>query len=91
MEEKKCCSFWRCGHRVGLFLVMLFALCFLWYFVRGVEQDFHLRSLRLAFLGFDGMNFSSFVFGVIQVYVWGYGAVGLWRLVSRHHKCETPK
>lgn len=51
----------------------------------------HLASLRLAFWGFDGMNWLSFILGAIQVYVWAYVLTGLWCLThccGCGNKCE---
>lgn len=76
------CSWWRCANRIGLFLVLLLVLCFLWGSVNTTEPELHLRNLRLMFLGFSGLNVASFVLAAIQVYVWAYIGVGLWQLVG---------
>lgn len=82
MAEQKKCNYWRCANAIGLFLVVLFAVCFFWYFIRPVEQGLHLKLFQMAYLGFDGMNFLSFVLGAIQTYVWAYIGLGLWQLVG---------
>ena len=76
------CSYWKCANRVGLFLAILFVICFLWYFVNPVEQTAHLQILKMSYLGFSGMNFTSFVLGLIQTYIWAYIGVGIWQLVG---------
>lgn len=81
MEETKC-NFWKCANRIGLFLVLLFALCFVWYWVRPAEQELHLKLLRMAFLGFNGMTWGSFFLGAIQTYVWAYIGLGIWQVVG---------
>ncbi|MDP2683702.1 MAG: hypothetical protein Q8P20_01470 [bacterium] len=78
----KKCGYWRCSHRVGLFLAILFVACFVWFYINPVEQDLHLRNLRLAFLGFSGLNFSSFLLGLLQAYIWAYIGVGIWSVVG---------
>ncbi len=70
------------SHRVGLFFVLLFVICFVWFYIRPVEQGLHLNLLRLSYFGYDGMNVTSFIFGAIQSYIWGYIAVGLWYLTG---------
>ena len=80
--NKNNCSYLKCANRISLFLVVLFIVCFFWYYIRPIEQDLHLRLLRLSFFGFSGMNISSFIFGAIQSYIWGYIIVGLLRLVG---------
>lgn len=70
------------GNRLGLFLAILFVLCFAWNWINPVEQELHTSFLRLVFFGYDGANLGSFVFGLIQSYVWGYVFVGLWHLVG---------
>ena len=75
-------NYWRCGNSIGLFFVLLFAICFAWFFIHPVEQDLHVQMFKLSFFGYSGMNFVSFVLGAIQVYVWAYIFVGLWSLVG---------
>lgn len=91
MEDKKCC-FWCVANRLGIFFVILFALCFAWGYVGPIDPAFHLQSLRSAFWGFSGMNVVSFIFGAVQVYVWAYILSGLWALTHRCccgcNKCE---
>ena len=70
------------ANKIGLFFVLLFAVCFAWYFIHPVEQEMHLAMFQMSFFGFEGMNFLSFVLGAIQVYIWGYILVGLGYLVS---------
>lgn len=76
------CGFWRCANRLGLFLVILFTLCFLWIFIHPVETELHLKSLRLAFFGFTDLNLGSFVLGAVQSYLWAYVGLGIWRVVG---------
>lgn len=80
------CSYWRAANHVGLFLVVLFVICFSWYFIRPVEQDLHFRLLKLSFFGYDGMNLMSFILGAIQSYIWGYIFVGICYLTGCSHK-----
>jgi len=82
MHHGKHCKWWKCGHSLGLFLVLAFVLCFLWYFVNPVGQELHMELFKLSFLGFTGMNVVSFLLGAIQVYIWGYVYAGLWALAS---------
>lgn len=82
MNDKNKCNYWKCANRAGLFLVILFTICFFWYYIRPVEQELHLKFLRLSYFGFNGMNISSFILGVIQTYIWAYIAVGIWWLVG---------
>lgn len=76
----KNCKSWLFGHKLGIFLVLMYLVCFAWYFVHPVEQEMHLAMLRMSFFGFTSMNFVSFLFGLVQVYIWGYVAVLLWHL-----------
>ena len=82
MQSKNNCSYLQCANRAGLLLVILFVLCFVWYYIRPVEQELHLKLLKLSFYGFTNMNVGSFILGVIQSYIWGYIAVGAWQLVG---------
>ena len=72
MNEQKKLNFWQWGHRVGLALVILFVICFAWYFIRKVDPELHLKLFKMAFFGFKKMNAVSFILGAIQIYIWGY-------------------
>lgn len=95
MKEYTHCNYWRCAHHIGLFLAVLFVLCFFWGFIHPVEPAFHLSSLRLAFFGFSGFNLLSFILGLIQSYIAAYIGVGIWYLVgccfNRTESCEHKK
>ena len=76
------CDYWKCSNAIGLFLVGLFAICFLWFFINPVEQELHLALFKLSYWGFAEMNVAGFFLGAIQSYLWAYLAVGLWSLVG---------
>ena len=76
------CNYWKCANSVGLFLVILFALCFSWYYIRPVEQELHMRLFRMAFFGFESMNPVGFILGAIQSYFLAYIGVGIWTLIG---------
>lgn len=80
--HKPHCNYWRCSHHIGLFLVVLYVLCFLWYFVNPSSRELHVDLLRLSFLGFAGMDVMSFILGAIQSYIWAYIGMGVWMLVG---------
>jgi hypothetical protein len=82
MFKKDDCNYWQCANQFGLFLVILFVICFFWFYIRPVEQDLHLRLLRLSFFGFNDMGVLSFILGAIQSYIWGYIGVGIWCLAG---------
>lgn len=73
--------YWQCANRWGLFLAVLFVLCFIWYYLRP-DPELHFRLLRQAFFGYSGMNPASFILALIQAYIWGYIGVGVWYLVG---------
>ena len=92
MWNKKECGLWKCGSRIGLFLAAFFVICFVWYYLRPVEQGLHMKLLKMSYSGFDGMNTKSFLLGLVQSYIWGYIGVGLWLLVGcchKHSKCKN--
>jgi len=79
-------NFWRTGTKLGLFFVVIFTVCFIWYFLRGGSAELrqlHNDLLALAFFGWTGMNFFSFVLGLVQSFIWGYIAVALWKIAVR--------
>ncbi len=73
------------GTKVGVFLVILFIICFVWLYLRGGSPEIrilHNNLLVLSFFGFSGVNLSSFIAGAVQSFIWGYVAVALWRLAG---------
>ncbi len=63
--------------KLGLTLSTFFALGFIidyfWHLtMSGMQRDLYLDLLQLFYIGFTGFNFSSFVSGLIQIYIWGW-------------------
>jgi len=75
--------FMHAANHVGLFFMVLFAICFAWYFIMPVERELHMSMFRMSFFAFDGMNLMGFISGLVQVYIWAYIFVGAWFLVGR--------
>jgi len=77
-------NYWRTSWHLGLFFVLLFILCFIWYWVIQAEslRELHLKLLQSWFIGFNGMSFISFILGAIQSFVWAYIVAGLWYLAG---------
>lgn len=71
-----CCkkSFAQRGLFWGVLFAILFVLCFLWYFAikAPVLQELYLNLHRMSFLWFSGMNFASFVSGLVQSFIFGW-------------------
>lgn len=85
------CGFWKCGTYVGFFLAVLFVVCFAWFYIRGGSseiKELHNNLFVLSFFGWSGMNAASFFFGLVQSFIWGYIATGLWYLVGCCWKTE---
>ncbi len=77
----------RTGNKVGIFLALLFIVCFIWYWVNPVHQELHMQLLELSFFGYEGMTIGSFILGLVQSYIWGYIGVALWCLSSYCCRC----
>jgi len=71
-------NFMQKANQLGIFFVIIFVGCFVWYYIRPADQDLHLRLFRLAFFGYQDMGVMSFILGAVQSYIWGYIGVGLW-------------
>ncbi len=83
------CSHLKCANHIGLFLVALYILCWVWYFVHPAEQELHLKLWQLSYWGFgNGMTVMSFILGAIQTYVCGYIVTGLWCLTGGCSCCK---
>ena len=66
------------SNHLGIFLALLFILCFVWTWVHPVQYDLHQRFLELWFYGYTGTNVVSVFLGIVQSFIWGYIGVGLW-------------
>ena len=76
-------NFWKLGARIGVFFAILFVICFAWYYIRGGSTELlklHENLLALSYFGWSGVNFTSFILGLIQTFIWGYVALALWNL-----------
>ncbi len=88
MKNKHCCSYLHCANHLGLFFLILFAICFAWFYINPAEQELHLGLLKLSFIGYTGMNLVSFIFAAVQSYIWGYVISGVFFLGKCCHKDE---
>lgn len=69
--------------QVGVLFGGLYVLCFFWPAIRGLDAELvalHFKMWQIAFFGFSGFNAASFISGLIQSFVYGLIAVGVWRL-----------
>ena len=71
------------SHKIGIFIALLFVVCYIWFFINPDGRILHKELFRLSFLGFQEMNFVGFILGLIQSYIWGYIAVGVWKLTKK--------
>lgn len=82
-------SFWKLGTKLGLFFAILFIVCFIWFFIRGGNEELrqlHDNLFALAFFGWGGMSFTSFILGLIQSFIWGYIVGVLWNIAGAFSK-----
>lgn len=70
--------FWKSSHRLGVFFMLLYIVCFSWYFLMPTGRELHLQMFQMSFFGFDAMDIPSFFLGLFQVYVWAYIFKILW-------------
>ncbi|MAG11801.1 MAG: hypothetical protein CMI52_03265 [Parcubacteria group bacterium] len=59
-------------HRLGLFFVAVFTLCFFWGLVNTAEPILHMSLMKLSFIGFEGFDSVSYFYGAVQVYLWAW-------------------
>jgi hypothetical protein len=71
------------SHKVGVFFILLFAICFAWSFIYPVANSLHIDMFRMSFIGFQDANLIGFILGAVQVYVWAYIGVALWSVSHR--------
>ena len=71
--------------QVGALFAGLSAICFVWPWIRGMDAELsalHYKMWQMAFFGYTGFNLASFIAAVVQSFIWGVIAVGLWRLAG---------
>lgn len=71
------------SHKIGVFIALVFIVCFLWFYINPVASNLHTELFKLSFIGFQEMNLFGFILGLIQSYIWGYFFVGLWQLTKK--------
>ncbi len=81
MAKKKGAGCVPFSNKLGIFLVILYTLCFFWYFVNPSGQELHLKLFRMMFLGFEEMNAYYYWFGAVQVFVWAWIVGYFWHWV----------
>lgn len=79
-------SYLKISNHIGLFLVVLFTICFLWYYIQSGERGLHIELFKMAYFGFNGMKLSDFILGAIQTYFWAYIFVAVYYLVKKVSK-----
>lgn len=70
-----CCkkSFAKKGMFFGVIFALLYVLCFFWYYAVGADyQKLYIDMHKMSFMWFSGMNFASFVSGLVQAYIFGW-------------------
>lgn len=66
------------GHQLGIFILLAYIVCMIWYAIHPEMRELHLDIFRLTFLGFSEMNVISIAFGAVQSYLWGHVGIFLW-------------
>lgn len=88
-NDKKCCC-WSKAWRFGLFVVALYVIYFIWLWINP-EKTMHLQMMRECFLWFSGINFWSFVLGLIESFISGLIVFGLFKLIMGGCCCKDGK
>lgn len=93
MGHHKNFSFMRLAHKLSTLFVLLFIICFIWYWINPAEQALHLALFKMKFFAFSGMNITSFISGFIQVIIWGHIVAALLLISAKacHGKCCKSK
>jgi len=75
-------NFWKIANRLGLFFAIIFTICFIWHSINPIDIELRVKLFQMAFIGFSGMNFVSFILGAVQSYLYAYLGLAIWRLVG---------
>lgn len=85
-------GYMKCATHLGVFLASIFVVCYIWYWVQPAQRELHQALLELTFLGWSGMNATSFISGIVQSFIWGYIFAGLWFVFGcKHRGCCSDK
>lgn len=90
MDNDKKCFCWSKVWRFGVFIAVIYALCFLWLWF-GPDKGLHLQLFQNSFLWFSGVNFWSFVAGLVQSFIWGIVVFVLFKLIVGCCYCKDEK
>ncbi|MBS0621505.1 MAG: hypothetical protein JSR80_00900 [Verrucomicrobia bacterium] len=77
----------RHANHLGIFLAILFILCFAWQWIHPASSQAGLHLFESFFFGYTGKNILSFILGLIESYIWGYIFFGLYCLSCRCAAC----
>lgn len=78
-------SYTKLAMQAGLLFAGLSVLCFIWPAIRGLDAELtalHTKMWTIAFFGYTGFNLTSLIAALIQSFIWGVIAVGVWRLMG---------
>ncbi|MBT4516533.1 MAG: hypothetical protein HOC78_01415 [Candidatus Komeilibacteria bacterium] len=86
-------NFMHIAHKLSMLFMLLFIICFAWYWINPVQQELHLSLMKLHFFAFSGMNVVSFISGLVQSFIWGHivAALFLISIKACKGKCCKPK
>ncbi len=66
------------GLTLSTFFALGYVVDFLWHFILPKEgKDLYLELLKIVYIGFTGFNIQSFFVGLVQIYIWGWIAAGV--------------
>lgn len=87
---KSKCDYKHIAVPLGLMFSLLYFVAYFWGYTESdlTVKALHLNVLRLAFLGFTGLNGVSFLLGLVQSFVWGLIVAGLFFFGYRHCPCD---
>ncbi len=61
------------GYTLSTFFILGYLVDYGWHLTMSPEQkDLYLQILKMFYLGFSGFNLTSFILGLIQIYIWGW-------------------
>jgi hypothetical protein len=96
-KNNSCCNqndYWYHANKIGLLFILIFAVFFFWPYFHPQGMLLQSQLMDLSFFAYSGLNWSSFVAGIIQAYFWGYIVIIMWKIVSIDSNCncqtETP-
>ena len=85
------CDYKHLAIPVAMVFSAIYIVAYFWGYTTDdpAVRQLHLDLLKLFILGFNGLNGLSFFLGLVQSFIWGLVAAGIFHLGFRYCPCDS--